>query len=218
MHNNRIKRIKNRDSNVMPRKISEAGLNRKLRTTEGNISHTATFIREGIGDFELPNYDISIGYRLVKSEKKEQYRLITVGDIPETVYLVELKFRKDIILDRITCTQIKVWRTISSIHKSVIRELPSLFFAYLLDTYCIMLTDEEHTDDGRRFWESMIDWAFNTQYYVYASDGTVEDRPLTVIKNMNDFYTNWSDLFWGNDIDIHTNRLIAISKIPLISR
>ncbi|BBG59094.1 hypothetical protein PRJH_0757 [Providencia rustigianii] len=200
----------------MPRQISGAEFNYKLRDPQNNQAHTESFIRDGVVNVDLPGYVIPKGYRLVKSLKKEQYRLLSTDGIPETVYLLELRFRPDIIFGETTCTQIKVWRTVSHLHQTNIGDLPRIFFIHLLDSHSIMVTDEEHTRDGQRFWEIMISWAFHQDYYIYASDGTIEDRPLTQIQNEAEFFSQWVNQLWGTDIDVYTHKLVVISKYPLL--
>ncbi len=214
--NNASKPTTKSDSTSMPRQISGAEFNYKLRSTENNQSHTESFIRDGVVDIDLPGYVIPKGYRLVKSLKKEQYRLLSMEGIPETVYLLELRFRTDIVFGETTCTQIKVWRTISHLHRNNIGDLPRIFFIHLLDNHSIMVTDEEHTRDGQRFWEIMISWAFYQGYYIYASDGTLEDRPLTQIHTEAKFFSQWINQLWGRDIDVYTHKLIIISKHSLL--
>ncbi|PHM69576.1 hypothetical protein [Xenorhabdus sp. KJ12.1] len=199
----------------MPRLIPDADFNKKLKMPSKNIDHTKQFLEEGVTDYVLPGLAIQHGYRLVKSLKKEQYRLIATGDEPETVYLVELRFRQDIVFGKTTCTQIKVWRSTSIEHRGAVIDLPRAFFSNLLEQHSIVVTDEEQTGDGRRFWETMISWAFGTGLYVYASDGTQMDRPLTQIADMREFHEEWSDFCWGEDPDVHTHLLVVISKEPL---
>lgn len=215
MHNHSTKPKKDGNNDIMPRKISGTEFNQKLRITRRNVEDTMHFLAAGVSEFALPGFALPEGYRLVKSRKKEQYRLIAEGEKPETVYLVELRFRRDIVIGETTCTQVKVWRTFAPYHKATIKDLPERFFIYLLNTYNIMVTDEEQTEDGKRFWENMINWAFFNHYFVYASDGEEEDRPLAPIANMEDFYLNWMDLYWGKNKDIHTHKLVVISQAPL---
>ncbi|MEX6205036.1 hypothetical protein AB6G29_23740 [Providencia hangzhouensis] len=202
-----------RNNKSMPYVIpdTDADFNTKLKAPEKNIDYTKTFLESGVTDFSLPGFITPHGYRLVKALNKDQYRLIAIGDEPETVYLVELRFRNDIVYGKTTCTQIKVWRTISTKHNPAVKELPRTFFADLLKKHSIVVSDEEQTGDGKRFWESMIDWAMSSGYYVYASDGTQEDRPLTKISSMNEFYDKWDRFCWGNNQEIHTHRLAVIS-------
>ncbi|MCU6236745.1 hypothetical protein KWH75_06640 [Morganella morganii] len=201
----------------MPYTISdhEADFNAKLKMPAKNIEHTELFIQQGADDFCLPGYELQHAYRLLKAKNKHQYRLIAESDKPETAYLVELKFRGDIVYGKQTCTQIKVWRSVAPQHQEAVHNLPRKFFSHLLDEHSIVVTDEEQTNDGKRFWETMIQWAFVVGYHVYISDGTEEDRPLSVVKNTDELYEKWESFCWGNDRDIHTHRLAVISKEQL---
>ncbi len=204
-----------RKTNSMPRLIPDTDFNTKLRMPAKNIDHTKHFLAEGVEDFKLAGYITPCGYRLVKSLKKDQYRLVTNNSNPKTVYLVELIFRTDIVFGKTTCTQVKVWRTISHEHKAAIRDLPSIFFANLLQVHRIVVTDEEQTRDGKRFWESVIDWALSLGFFVYASDGTQMNRTPSLIIDMDNFYSQWDKFCWGHDPDVHSHRLVVISQTPL---
>ena len=205
-----------RNDNAMPRLIPEADFNIKLKMPSKNVDHTRQFLAEGVEDIALDGYALKSGYRLVKSLKKNQYRLVTTGDECETAYLVELFFRNDIVFNKVSCTQIKVWRTISSEHNAAVKDLAKLFFANLLKKYHIVVSDEEHTSDGKRFWETMVDWSFKTGYNVYTSDGSEINRPLTAIQDMNDFYGRWDNFCWGNSSEVHRHRLVMISREVLL--
>lgn len=199
----------------MPYLIPDAEFNVKLKIHAKNVEHTQAFLEKGVQEFILPNYTLPQGYRLVKGLRNNQYRLLTQATQPETVYLVELIFRQDIVFSKTTCTQVKVWRTVSEQHDTATRHLPRSFFKYLLDIYNIIVSDEEQTNAGKRFWETMIDWAFQTGFHVYVSDGGEEDRPLTAVKNTDDLYEQREHFCWGRDRDVHTHRLIVISKEQL---
>ncbi|MCF6686033.1 hypothetical protein [Raoultella ornithinolytica] len=201
---------------AMPYIIPEADFDRKLNMSEKNVTHTEGYIAKGVQDFTLPGFTTPYGYRLVKSLRDDHYRLITDSENPETVYAVKLVFREDIVETRKSCTQILVWRTPQAIHDRAVHGLPQLFFAYFLENYAIVVSDEQQTLDGRRFWERMISWAITTDgYHVYVSDGTKEERPLSFMTSWDDFYSAWADFCWGNDQDIHTHRLLVISKDKL---
>ncbi|KMJ45162.1 phage protein [Xenorhabdus khoisanae] len=209
-------------NNTMPYLIPDTGFNNKLRHPKKNEEHTKTFLQKGVENFELPNFDVPYGYRLVKSLKEHQYRMITTGEDSETVYAVKLHFRKDIIVGKETCTQIMIWRTPRSEHQHAIGDLPRDFFKNLLSKYNIVVTDEAQTQDGKRFWEKMIDWAITKGYHVYSSDGTSDDCdmdyiPLVVIPSISEFYEKWDEFCWGSDKDVHKHRLIAISRTLLAS-
>ncbi|EPG6292125.1 hypothetical protein L8T16_06845 [Enterobacter cloacae] len=206
----------NRTRNDMPYIIPEADFDRKLNMSEKNVTHTEGFLAKGVQDFTLPGFTTPYGYRLVKSLREDHYRLITDSQSPETVYAVKLIFREDIVETRKTCTQILVWRTPNVIHDRAVQGLPQDFFRFFLEQFAIVVSDEQQTIDGRRFWERMISWAITTPgYHVYVSDGTEEDRPLTFMTSWDDFYQTWADFCWGADKDVHTHRLLVISKDQL---
>lgn len=199
----------------MPYLIEDADFNHKLRISEKNVEHTAAFLENGAKDFVLPDFVIPHGYRFVKSLKQDQYRLITTDDQSETVYAVKLIFRKDIVVDKETCTQIMVWRTFSPEHQEAVSDFPRRFFRFLLDNYRIIVTDEEQTGDGKRFWQIMIAWSISVGYHVYVSDGGEVDRPLTAVASMDELLEKWDTFCWGTDAELHRHRLIVISKAVL---
>ncbi|WP_340609378.1 hypothetical protein [Xenorhabdus bharatensis] len=201
----------------MPYLIADVDFNRKLRISEKNVEHTVSFLENGAKDFILPDFVTPHGYRFVKSLKQAQYRMITSGDKPETVYAVKLIFRNDIIVDKETCTQIMVWRTFSPEHQDAVSDFPRRFFRFLLDNYRIIVTDEEQTGDGKRFWQIMIAWSISVGYHVYISDGGEIDRPLTAVTSMDELLDKWDAFCWGIDTDLHRHRLIVISKEVLSS-
>lgn len=61
----------------------------------------------------------------------------------------------------------------------------------------------------------MIDWAFTAHLNVYISDGTEENRSLTVVKDTDDLYKSWDAFCWGKDRDTQTHRLLVISQEKL---
>ncbi|CDH25586.1 hypothetical protein [Xenorhabdus bovienii] len=207
---------KNKKRNIsMPYLIEDVDFNRKLRISEKNVDHTISFLGNGVRDFAFPDFVVPHGYRFVKSLKQDQYRMITKDAKPETVYAVKLIFRKDIVIDKETCTQIMVWRTFSPEHQDAVGGFPRRFFRFLLENYNIIVTDEEQTGDGKRFWQIMIAWAMSVGYYVYVSDGGEMDRPLMAVSNMDELLERWDTFCWGGDTDLHRHRLIVISKEAL---
>ncbi|QTL41801.1 hypothetical protein HGO23_18765 [Xenorhabdus budapestensis] len=196
----------------MPYLIEDVDFNLKLRLSDKNIEQTISFLENGAKDFILPDFVVPYGYRFVKSLKQDQYRMITISDKPETVYAVKLIFRRDIVVDKETCTQIMVWRTFSPEHQEAVSGFPRRFFRFLLENYSIIVTDEEQTGDGKRFWQIMIAWSMSVGYHVYVSDGGEIDRPLTVVSSMDELIEKWDSFCWGTDADLHRHRLIVISQ------
>jgi hypothetical protein len=200
----------------MPLNIPDAGFSAKLNVTGNNIEHTASFMQKGIVDFSLPGYTTPHGYRLVKSRSEDHYRLVTDGADHITVYAVRLEFMDCIVPARRSCTQIMVWRSVQPQFSTAVSGLPKMFFKHFLENYSIVVSDSEQTQDGRRFWETMIAWAIKEDgYHVYVSDGTKEEHPLTFMTSWDDFYGTWTDFCCGNDRDCHFHRLLIISKDQL---
>lgn len=129
---------------IMPYLIPDADFNLKLSLLDKNVEHTKSFIEKGVIDFHLPEATIPNGYRFVKALNKDEYRMVTTeSGQPETVYAVKLLFRNDLVLNKETCTQIMVWRTLSFKHQIAASSLPRVFFKHLLNSYSIVVTDEE---------------------------------------------------------------------------
>jgi len=75
-----------------------------------------------------------------------------------------------------------------------------------------MITDQEQTPDGKRFWERRIVQAFNDGLFVYFYDKM--NHLLIAIKNNDDFFENYEQESWGND-KAHKNILFIISATPI---
>ncbi|KAB7715720.1 hypothetical protein GBN32_00335 [Plesiomonas shigelloides] len=204
----------------MPLLINEADFNLKLQVMGKNIDHTKEFLAKGTAPFVLPGYVVPIGYQFVKARTSDQYRLITYlpDGSPITVYVVEVEFHEQITHPRRSCTQIMVWRTTDSRHDKAVRGLPQHFFSYLLDEHDIVVSDEEQTGAGRRFWHVMLDWAFSQGYHIYIADGTYDENFLLYqVKNMDEFFEKWDPFAWGKDKEVHLHRRAVISKSMLNS-
>ncbi|QPB79960.1 hypothetical protein EHE21_11420 [Proteus sp. GOKU] len=59
-------------------------LDKLLRINSANVENTIHFLNEGVNDISINYFEIPIGYRLVKSLRKDQYRLITADKESET--------------------------------------------------------------------------------------------------------------------------------------
>jgi len=205
----------------MPELIDDADFNGKLNEIDRNTSHTADFITKGIEGFHLSGFVVPYGYRLVKAKTDHHYRLITDSPLPVTAYAVKLVHHDHIVHGHKSCTQVMVWRSVRPEHRRAIADLPSLFFAHLVEHYNIVISDSQHTESGRRFWETRIIEALSSpELRVYVSDGTQGDRdgliPLSEIYSDNDFYEIWSEFCWGRVRDVHSHRLFVISKLELL--
>lgn len=196
---------------MAPRLISDADFNRKLNAPDCNREHTLAFLAKGGESFSLPGYVPPAGYRLVMSLDGKQCRLLK-DDI--TTYAVKIVTGKFVVPGKQHCTQVMVWCTFMPEYQAALNGLAKLIFAWLLETYEIVVSDNEQTGDGRRFWEYRITEAIaDPRFEVMIWDGTKEDNELTLIQNAEEFVSKWSPYAWGTDPEIHQHRLLVISKI-----
>ncbi len=196
---------------MAPGLISDAEFNRKLNAPDLNREHTKVFLDKGVKPFTLPGYVPSVGYRLVISLDEKQCRLLC-GDI--TAYAVKIVIGKFVMPGKTHCAQVMVWRTFLAEHQHALQSVARLIFAWLLETYEIVVSDNEQAGDGRRFWEYRIAEAIADPHYeVRIRDGTKEDNKLTLIQSTDEFVSKWSPWAWGTDPEIHQHRLLVISKI-----
>lgn len=196
---------------MAPRLISDADFNRKLNAPDRNREHTLAFLAKGVEPFSLPGYVPPAGYRLVMSLDGKQCRLLK-DDI--TAYAVKIVTGKFVVPGKQHCTQVMVWRTFMPEYQDALQGLAKRIFAWLLETYEIVVSDNEQTADGRRFWEYRISEAIaDPEYEVMIWDGTKEDDELQRITSEAEFVSKWSPYAWGTDPEIHQHRLLVISKI-----
>lgn len=202
---------------VPPLNIDSANFSRKLGLYSKNAEHTAQFLACGVEDYQLEGFLLPPGFRLVKSRSEEQYRIVTTeNEKPYTAYAVKLIAHSEITHPHRAITQVMVWRTPSLIYKAVVSGFPQLFFRHILDTSNIVVSDSEQTGDGQRFWLTMLDWAFHSNYQLYVADGTEgEDWPKHRIESLDDLENRWLEYAWGGDKDVHRHRRLIISKAPL---
>ena len=104
----------------------------------------------------------------------------------ETVYLVELCFRNDIVAGQTSCTQIKVWRTTNDKHQSAVADLPRHFSAGCWIPIILWLPmKNKPVTEGVLGSDDFM--GIGRRFYVYASDGGEPERPLFVIQDMESF-------------------------------
>lgn len=196
---------------MTPKLISDTEFNRLLNLSERNHERTEAFLNKGAKLFSLPGYVPPAGYCLMMSFDGKQCRLIKDGI---TAYAVKIITGKYIVPGRTHCTQVMVWRTFLPEYQSALHGLAKLFFAWLLETYEIVVSDQEQTGDGRRFWEYRINDAIaDPQYEVMIWDGTKDKGELSLIQSAEEFVRKWSPYAWGINPEIHPQRLLVISKV-----
>lgn len=194
-------------------KEHDINLDKLLRINSANVENTIHFLNEGVNDISINYFEIPIGYRLVKSLRKDQYRLITADKESETAYLVELRLRQDIVYGKTTCTQIKVWRSRIPKHRDANNDFPRSIVHHILNDYHIMITLEDQLGINKRFWDIMISWAFSKKYFISLSNRTKGIHSLTTLNCLDELYEKWENYYWSKDHDTH--RLLIISQEKL---
>lgn len=150
-------------------------------------------------------------FELKSNKTKTKIRLLDRSDKnnPRIVYAVDIKINHKIIIHQ-TCTQVLVWASPSN--EDLLIGFPRKIFNHLLKHYAIMITDQEQTPDGKRFWERRIAQAFNDGLFIYFYDET--NSILTAIKDNDDFFENYEPYGWGND-KAHKDVLFIISATAI---
>ncbi|EDL8063751.1 hypothetical protein CTA21_16495 [Salmonella enterica] len=194
---------------MAPRLIDSTGFARKLDHPTQNMSHTAHFMNCGTRHFDLEFYTPPWGYQIRSSMDGREFRLVVGG---YTAYYVKLKESTHLLPGVKHVTQVAVWRSDLPAHEAAVYGLPKLMFAHLLKHYTVVVSDEEQTPDGARFWRARIRQAIEAQtQFVYAWDGTKEDAAPVRILDQEQFSEQWEDLMWGRDRDVHQHRLFIIA-------
>ncbi|CAH0542991.1 hypothetical protein [Vibrio marisflavi] len=200
-----------------------------LSRPASNREETRAFLEAHHSGFHLPDYVVPSGYILVANSPKttadgvvQSICLIsTSGPQPETVYKVKKIVRDcpNAYLPIENCTQLIVWRQFDGVHSDVLSRFARQVFNFLLQSHNIMITDEEQTDDGRRFWLNRISESFSMSdrnvYYIDLNN--VDDQLVPIVERIRDNEEMMDEYYekgWGNNED-HKNRAFLISKLNL---
>ena len=208
----------------MPQLI-EAGFDMKLTTPSSNKEETAAFLNAKPAVFALPDFAVPAGYQLVANNpvKTADGEIQTIcliysgGDVAETVYKVKMIVRNEpnAYLPVKNCTQLIVWRQAAGPHGFVLSGFARTIFNFLLRTHNIMITDEQQTADGRRFWLDRMGESFaivdRNVYYINLDELDEEMTPVVErIQSFEELMENYVPLGWGVDEE-HKNRAFIIS-------
>ncbi|EGU45686.1 hypothetical protein VII00023_00320 [Vibrio ichthyoenteri ATCC 700023] len=213
----------------MPQLI-EVGFDMKLTMPSSNKTETALFLASHPQEFILPGFVIPAGYRLVTKlhtptadgVMQTVCFIYTGGDVPEMVYKVKLIIRNEpnAYLPIKNCTQLLVWRQVAGPHSFVLSGFARQVFQYLLQSNNIMISDEQQTPDGKRFWLDRMGEAFSiadvSVYYIDLDELDKELSPIVVrIQSFEDLMEKYVPNGWGAD-EAHKNRVFLISTKKLI--
>lgn len=202
----------------------------KLTTLSSNRQETAAFLETKTKDFLLPEFVKPAGYKVVANEATKQKEGViqticliwSAGENAEIVYKVKTIVRDEpnAYLPLKKCTQLIVWRQIAGIHGHVLSCFAREVFNFLLQSYNVIITDEQQTPDGQRFWLDRIGEALVTAdrevYYVDLNE--LDDNLVPVIERISsheELMDNYCPKGWGAD-ESHRNRAFIISKLNLV--
>lgn len=158
------------------------------------------------------------GYRLVRINSRldvhaEHFELALLNDLTEeVVYYNRVITQRDRELNCRPVSQVLVWRTRKPQHNVVLAGLPGkIFFEYLIESYDVVVSDVNQTNEGMSFWLARMYEAIEFDLNVYAYD--VMSGELKTIGAESDVgkYQTW---LWG-DADHYQHRLAIISKVQL---
>jgi hypothetical protein len=177
-----------------------------------NKQEAKKFIAKYTVDYLVDGISLPENFELKSNRRKTIIRLLDRNDKnnPRIAYAVDIKISEETIGHR-SCTQILVWA--SPNNEDLLIGLPRKIVNHLLKTYTIMVTDQEQTPDGKRFWERRISQAFKDKNFVYFLDKTSSDSQH-LIEDEDDFFENYEAEGWGDD-KLHKDRLYIISAAQI---
>jgi len=197
----------------MPKLIPETDFSDQLRRPSTNKAAAKKFLAKCPKPYVLDGVDLPDTYRFVCNKKGKQIRLINRVNIndPRIVYAVNIQLSDKKIAQQ-SCSQVMVWS--DPLEEELTIGLPKKVFNSLLDEHIIMISDDEQTDDGKRFWERRIVQAIREPHHVYYYDSHQLGSSLIDIVSAEEFLDKYEPMGWGKD-DKHKGKMFIISKRKL---
>lgn len=197
----------------MPKLIPETDFSDNLRRPSSNKSAAKKFLAKYPKPYVLNGFDVPDTYKFVCNKKGKQIRLINKADIdnPRIVYAVDIQLSDKKIAQQ-SCSQVMVWS--DPLEEELTIGLPKKVFNSLLDEHIIMISDDEQTEDGKRFWERRIVQAIRDQHHVYYYDSLQLGSSLIDIDSAEEFLDKYEPMGWGRD-EQHKGKMFIISKTKL---
>ena len=208
----------------MPQLI-EVGFDMKLTKPSSNKVETAAFLEAKPQEFVLPDFAVPAGYQLVASSpvQSQEGEVQTIcliysgGDEAEIVYKVKMIVRNEpnAYLPIKNCTQLIVWRQVAGPHGAVLSGFARTVFNFLLRSHNIMISDEQQSADGQRFWLDRMGESFviadRNVYYIDLNELDDEMVPtVNHIHNFDELMEEYVPKGWGTGEE-HKNRAFIIS-------
>ncbi|MGF1756656.1 hypothetical protein L4D76_01650 [Photobacterium sagamiensis] len=211
----------------------------KLTTPSRNKEETGIFLSESPYPYEVPGFIEPQGYGLMRSRDKldadgtkftialiytgrdntDYTRLNEDECNAETVYKVTVLSRPspNAYLAIENCSQVLVWRQIAGPHSAATRGLPTLIFNHLLDNHNIVITDDQQTEDGKRFWLDRMGESFTTSnksvYFVDLNEVFESSMTPRVshVATFHDLLEDYVPYGWGSTEEFK-DRVFILSK------
>lgn len=195
----------------MPFLIDDVDFSDLLKKPSTNKQTAKSFLAKYPRDYTIDDFDVPQGFRLVSVKSEKSIRLIDIRDRvePRIVYAVDIILTGEIINNRF-CTQVMVWA--SPTNEDMLIGLPRKVFNHFLAKYIIVVSDDEQTADGKRFWERRISNAFVDGNHVYY----IDNEHSREIQSVDEFFESFESIGWGKT-ESHKERVFAISKIQLLN-
>jgi len=164
-------------------------------------------------------HEVPAGYRLVRIDNRlepvahERFEVALLCDTTHRVaYYNQVIVTGYQDLNHRPATQVLVWRSTAFQHEAVLHQLArAVFFDYLLENYDVLVSDNQQTYEGQRFWLTQMSRALGLQLFVYhyhlISTELVQLRQETDIQALR-------AVAWGGEQD-HAHHLVIISKLEL---
>ncbi|WP_313416974.1 hypothetical protein [Pseudomonas oryzihabitans] len=164
-------------------------------------------------------HEVPDGYRLVRIDNRleplahERFEVALLCDATQRVaYYNQVIVTGYQDINHRPATQVLVWRSTAFQHEAVLSQLArTVFFDYLLENYDVLVSDNQQTHEGQRFWLTQMSRALGLQLFVYhyhlLSTELVQLRQEADIQALR-------AVAWGGEQD-HAHHLVIISKLEL---
>lgn len=190
----------------MPVLLDDVDFSDILRKPSSNKQAAKKFMAKYPKKYFVDGLEFPESFKLVSQSKGKKIRLVDVRDRtePRIIYAVDIEVSDKKVGNK-SCTQVMVWA--HPANEDLFVGIAKKVFRHLLNEYIIVVSDDEQTFDGKRFWERRISDAFSDGNHVYY----IDHGAITKIDSADDFFETYEPLGWGRDKE-HLGKLFAISK------
>lgn len=190
-----------------------------VRTADNAALYTALSGAQHVADISADAQCVlAPGYRLIRVDHRvrpnsDEFEIALINDVESSVVYYN-KVVISVIRD-LNCrpaTQNLVWRSSNAQHSAVLRDVAQkVFFNYVLERYDVILSDNQHTGDGKFFWQRQMSNAIALKMHVYYYKMlTAELQHIPTQEALNDL----EDKLWSEE-DEQLYHLALISKVQL---